>query len=102
MCNLPGLGIEPVSPVLPDGFLTTGPPEKFREQILEAGVETGSQEGESSLGHPGCPGFIYLPFGARANRILTQTGNTPGERATLEPAESSGAAIRKKAPSTSS
>lgn len=50
MCNLPGLGIEPVSPVLPDGFLTTGPPEKFREQILEAGVEAGSQEENPHLG----------------------------------------------------
>ena len=39
MCNLPGPGTEPVSPALADGFLTTGPPEKSREQILEAGVE---------------------------------------------------------------
>ena len=26
--NLPGSGIEPVSPALADGFLTTGPPGK--------------------------------------------------------------------------
>ena len=28
--NLPGPGIEPVSSALAAGFLTTGPPEKFR------------------------------------------------------------------------
>ena len=29
MWNLPGLGIEPMSPVFAGRFLTTGPPEKF-------------------------------------------------------------------------
>ena len=28
MWNLPGPGVEPVSPALPDRFLTTGPPGK--------------------------------------------------------------------------
>ena len=34
MWDLPGSGIEPVSPALPGGFLTTGPPEKFLHCVL--------------------------------------------------------------------
>ena len=77
MCNLPGPGIEPVSPALADGFLTTGPPEKSREQILEAEVEAKSQEENPHLGILAAQAsstFLLVP----ANRILTQMGNTPG------------------------
>jgi len=33
MWDLPGAGIEPMSPVLAGGFLTTGPPGKFIHAI---------------------------------------------------------------------
>ena len=36
MCNLPGPGIEPESPTLAGGFLTTGPPDKSRSLALKA------------------------------------------------------------------
>ena len=34
MWNLPGPGIEPVFPALAGGFLTTGPPGRFRSSIF--------------------------------------------------------------------
>ena len=43
MWNLPEPGIEPVSPTLADGFLTTGPPRKspscllFYDKLIKAG-----------------------------------------------------------------
>ena len=35
MWDLPGLGIEPASPALQGGFLTTGPPEKCLETLFK-------------------------------------------------------------------
>ena len=77
MCNLPRPGIELVSPALANGFLTTGPPEKSGEQIVEAGVEAGSQEENPHLGILAAQASFTLLL-ALANRILTQMGNTPG------------------------
>ena len=66
-----------MSPALADGFLTTGPPEKSREQIVEAGVEAGSQEENPHLGILAAQASFTLLL-APANRILTQMGNTHG------------------------
>ena len=38
MWNLPGPGIEPMSPALAGEFLTTGPPGKSLCQILDSNV----------------------------------------------------------------
>ena len=39
MWNLPGPGLEPVSPALAGGFLTTGPPGKLKEGTFELNAE---------------------------------------------------------------
>ena len=40
MWDLPGPGLEPVSPALAGGFLTTAPPGKPEKNSLEFGVES--------------------------------------------------------------
>ena len=51
MWVLPGPGIEPVSPALTGGFLTTAPPGKPLANILKVGrLETGSHQKENCSG----------------------------------------------------
>ena len=38
MWDLPGLGLEPVSPALAGGFLTTAPPEKSPMFVFDDGI----------------------------------------------------------------
>ena len=40
MWDLPGPGLEPVSPALADGFLTTAPPEKSLDCLLKLSLES--------------------------------------------------------------
>ena len=48
MWNLPGPGIEPVSPALAGGFSTTGPPGSLK-LVFDSAVESGSREGKFRL-----------------------------------------------------
>ena len=56
MWDLPGPGLEPVSPALAGGFLTTVPPGKPSGRILNVGFTTFSPQGEAGSFEfpPGC------------------------------------------------
>ena len=53
MWNLPGPGLEPVSPALADRFLTTGPPGKSQMKIYNEQAEKKALERKKYHQEPG-------------------------------------------------
>ena len=71
MWDLPGPGLEPVSPALAGGFLTTAPPGK-PEQKFYTGVSSKDMWMGAPLGFPGGAVVENLPANAG------DTGSSPG------------------------
>ena len=70
MWDLPGPGVEPVSPVLAGGFLTTAPPGKPSRQILN---HCAKREAPTSLLFDLC--FVFVSSLCTARKLLLPGGS---------------------------